>query len=76
MVSGIARFTISASSVAGLRGATRVNAGSAMVLADRWAAEGCWNICITDFNGIERGLSAFRQTLPMLRRIALRLSSS
>ncbi len=74
MIKKIVRFTISAVSTLGLREATRLNAYSAMVLGDRWATEGFWNIRITDPCGIERDLPAFRQTLLMLRRIALRLS--
>lgn len=76
MIKKIVRFTISAASTLGPREAFRLNAGSAVVLGDRWATEGCWDIRITDPGGLEQDLPNFRQNLPMLRRIARRLKLS
>lgn len=75
MAREIARYKVSAASTAGLREATRIYAGSAMVLGDRWANEGCWNVGITDLEGVVRERSEFRQTLPMFQRLASRRSA-
>ena len=53
-------FTISAECDGSTRSATRYRAGSAMVLADRWAEEGCQAIRLTDSKGAVRSREGFR----------------
>ena len=42
-----------------------------MVLADRWAQEGCNEVRIIDDQGVMRDLESFRATLPLVRRLGL-----
>ena len=66
------RYRVCASCETGLRTATRQNAPSAMVLADRWVQEGCSEVGIIDHQGVMRDLESFRATLPLVRRLGLR----
>ena len=65
------RYRVRASCEAGSRTETRQNAPSAMVLADRWAQEGCNEVRIIDDQGVMRDLESFRATLPLVRRLGL-----
>ncbi|MDP4023698.1 hypothetical protein Q8W71_13760 [Methylobacterium sp. NEAU 140] len=62
-------YTVSAACGDAARTATRRERSSAMVLADRWAEDGCRNVRIADSAGIVREREAFRATLPGIRTL-------
>jgi len=56
-------FVISATVRESVKSATRLSAASAMVLADKWAYEGCRNVKVTNYAGQVFSREEFRSTL-------------
>ena len=66
----IPRHRICAECENGPRKATRQFAPSAMVLADRWAQDGCREVRIIDDQGVVRDREGFRANLQLSRRLS------
>lgn len=53
-------FSISATTSAGVRTATRNSAASAIVLAIKWAEQGAWDVLIAPPDGLARDYRKFQ----------------